>query len=205
MNVDTITRATVTLTKRGGRGVLIPGDKILTAAHCIEWSHNSEMALGERFLETVETSDGRTFCLSPIFVEGTLDIAVLEDPCIPELNAESAIFNEWCDETAAVPLSTIATELDAEFPIKIWSHEGKWIQGRGHFWNWDRRSVHINADEQILGGTSGSPVIDEHGGLLGVVSHCSDTGGPCDGEIPFPPRALSVWLAEDIIAQTDGE
>jgi hypothetical protein len=32
-----VANATVTLLKRGGRGVLVPGNLIVTAAHCIEF------------------------------------------------------------------------------------------------------------------------------------------------------------------------
>ena len=64
---------------------------------------------------------------------------------------------------------------------------------------------------QIEGGTSGGPVVDSNGDLLGVVSFTSedaDASGFCDGSIGFAPRCLPLWLLEVIDADdspTEGE
>src|SRR5262245_38143525 len=39
--------ATVQIQKKGGRGVLVPGGFVLTAAHCVEWSPEGGMVLGD--------------------------------------------------------------------------------------------------------------------------------------------------------------
>jgi hypothetical protein len=72
-----VAAATVTLTKLGGRGVLIPGGLILTATHCIELDGQGRMALGDWFLESVLTKIGVTFRVSPWFADPLSDLAVL--------------------------------------------------------------------------------------------------------------------------------
>src|SRR5262245_62003024 len=72
-----VAAATVWLPKMRGQGVLVPGGFILTAAHCIEWSREGRMALGEHFTERVETADGRKFVAAVVAAEPVSDIAVL--------------------------------------------------------------------------------------------------------------------------------
>ena len=57
--VARVGRAVVRLPRRGGRGVLVSGGIVVTAAHCIEWTHHGAMVLGDHFLEQIETTDGR--------------------------------------------------------------------------------------------------------------------------------------------------
>ena len=54
-----IENATVTITKLGGRGVLVSNGIILTAAHCINWSVEGGMVLGDHYHEIIETSSKR--------------------------------------------------------------------------------------------------------------------------------------------------
>jgi hypothetical protein len=42
-----VERATVRLVERGGRGVLVPGEFIITATHCIVWSGAGGMPMGD--------------------------------------------------------------------------------------------------------------------------------------------------------------
>jgi hypothetical protein len=53
-----IESAIVTIPKTGW-GVLVFGEFILTAAHCIGWDSQVGMALGDWYVETVKTSIGQ--------------------------------------------------------------------------------------------------------------------------------------------------
>jgi hypothetical protein len=52
------------------------------------------------------------------------------------------------------------------------------------------------------GGTSGGPVVDSAGHLIGLVSHCPDdaVGGRYFSPVPMPWLALPRWLVEQILA-----
>ena len=56
-----VINATVRLDNLGGQGVLVPGGFILTAAHCIQWNGEVEMAMVDRFIESITTKSGARF------------------------------------------------------------------------------------------------------------------------------------------------
>jgi V8-like Glu-specific endopeptidase len=59
----------------------------------------------------------------------------------------------------------------------------------------------VDSDIQIEGGTSGGPVINEKGELLGVVSTSSiihEQNEKSTGQIPRPHLALPLWIYKEI-------
>jgi hypothetical protein len=72
---ERIARATVLVTRQRGRGILVPGGKILTAAHCITWSGAGGMVLGEWFVETIQTAAGASIQTQVCAAEPVADIA----------------------------------------------------------------------------------------------------------------------------------
>ena len=159
--------------------------------------------MGEHFIEEIQTSGVQCFRVGPIAVETVADIAALGGLDNQVFYDDSEAFEEFCAATQAVQLATRNDDVFTKFSVRILSHTGQWIHGTGQFCNEDRRSVWLEAESQIQGGTSGGPVIDDEGKLLGVVSLASmkatDTDiDPCNGSIAFASRALPVWLIEQI-------
>ncbi len=73
----------------------------------------------------------------------------------------------------------------------------------------------IEPDQAIEGGTSGGPIINDDGELVGIVSNASDVleagitedGIPYEGEIgrgsfPYPALALPVWVCRRIFGES---
>jgi hypothetical protein len=206
MTEEEIKAATVRFTKMGGQGVLIPNRLILTAAHCIEWSGDGRMVMGDDIIEEIETKDGRTLRVTATTVDPVSDIAAMCGLDNQACYNDSERFDEFCDDTAAIPLSTTRPELFAEFPIRILTHKCEWICGTGQFCNETGSSMFIKAKAQIEGGTSGGPVVDAAGNLIGVISFASETipkRTECDGSIAFACRALPVWLIDDLNKQAE--
>jgi S1-C subfamily serine protease len=54
-------------------------------------------------------------------------------------------------------------------------------------------NVAVEFEAPIKGGTSGSPVINSNGLLVGVISQASDTH-PSTALMPRPHLALPVWI-----------
>jgi hypothetical protein len=78
---EKIVAATVRFRQRGGQGVIVPGNMIVTAAHVLhEWSSTGGMTLGDSSFEDVTTRDGRTIAAMVLAVEPVADIAVLGAP-----------------------------------------------------------------------------------------------------------------------------
>jgi hypothetical protein len=213
-----VARATVRLPRKGGQGVLVPGQLILTAAHCIGWTSEGHMALGDAFPETIE-SGSRKLTVDVLAVEPRSDIAVLGALDDQVYTEEADAFEAWCDETRPVRLYTDNLPVEEstppsgfprvewtrllpsiEVPAHILTHNKGWIQVRARQMRRDAHIFVVESDELIDGGTSGGPVIADDGRLLGVVSQSGET--QADGErkpagafpVPRPHLTLPAWI-----------
>jgi hypothetical protein len=194
------------LTKQGGQGILVPGGYILTAAHCVDWSGTGGMALGDYFVEPVKTRDGRTFRANVDVAEPVSDVAALGLPDSQELGEDYEAFEEFALATKPVPLCTRIPAVDQSFPVQVPTHKGKWITGKviryGIPGTPPGSRITLEANSKIEGGTSGGPVVDAVGRLVGVVS-CSgekvDFTGHYSGMIPVASLALPRWILNRIL------
>jgi len=205
--MDRVARATVRFPRRGGQGVLIRGGLVLTAAHVIEWTHEGCMVLGEdaRFLQPIEAG-GRKLMAYPLAVEPVADLAILGSPDGQWVPDEAEAFEQFCEATAAVSLTTEEFPIGEPVPAYVLSHTRRWLTGQVTQWRPDGAAqLTLEVDEGIEGGTSGSPVVTEHGLLLGVVSNAGGTRGEPyrKGSIPRPHLAAPVWLARQMIESSD--
>jgi len=88
--------------------------------------------------------------------------------------------------------------------VHVFTHHGGWIEGQAllSLEGAQGSRTWLRAHRKIEGGTSGGPIVDDRGRLLGVVSHSSedDHGTGYNGAFPSPPRALPPWIWRDIEA-----
>ncbi len=85
------------------------------------------------------------------------------------------------------------------FKIYIPSHKGHWITGQAKQNQMQDAFGHLvifDLDPPIEGGTSGSPVVNYKGELIGIVSNSGGISGSpmTDGSIPFLPLVLPGYL-----------
>jgi Trypsin-like peptidase domain len=190
----------------GGRGFLVPGQLVLTAAHCVTYSAEGEMALGDDFIEVLQTPQGelkvRTAAVEPV-----ADIAVLGALDAQSFGEEEEAFTTWCMQTPAIPLCMQELPIREPFPVYIYTHRGQWIEARATIIRGGVASVWLDVPGQIEGGTSGSPIVTERGEVIGIVSLVGS--GPdetqCDGPQPRPTHALPVWVLQQIQVEQDSE
>jgi S1-C subfamily serine protease len=182
-----VENATVRLPQLGGQGVLVEGGVILTAAHCLQWNGEGAMALGDSFVCDVVTRDGRTLQVEPYAVEPVHDIALLG----ADVNDRKSYmaFEAWCDQTRGVRVGRDEYELFAPVPVDVFSHKGEWIAGTVQQVCEDAPTLVLMTSPPIQGGTSGGPIVDGSGALVGVVSW-----GELEGNCPRPHMALPVWV-----------
>jgi hypothetical protein len=187
-----IERAVVTLLAKGGRGILVNGGVVLTAAHCVEYKTEGEMILGDFFLEDIETSQGDSFKIEPYAVEPVSDLAALGATNIPELIQEVVKFANFCEKTKPVTLCLKPPPIGESYPIYIYTHKGMWVKGCGY--GTDTGIMFFDAEAPIEGGTSGSPIVDDSGELVGIVLNANESAGTCTGSGPSLIHALPVWI-----------
>lgn len=227
-----VAKATVRLPK-GGLGVLVPGGFVLTAAHCITWDGDGAMVLGDRFIELIavpgatdyehevtpdqwaETAaaHGR-FALDVEAAEPKSDIAVLRATDVDELYGNRNAFEEWCENTEPVRVSSRVLAVDESLRVHVLTHKGEWVTATvaryGFPGSLPGSHMCIVADGLIPSGTSGGPIVDGDGQLVGVVSHFGgpaaivdgqhvDNGGT-DGTLPIMCLALPRWVWAQIEA-----
>ncbi len=198
--------ATVRLPRLGGQGVLVPGRFIVTAAHCIGWSAEGGMALGDDYVEEIVTADGRRLNVQVVGLEPVKDLAVLgivDDQTSPYLDA----FEAFCDATVPVQLATDEFELFRPYGAHVFTHNKGVVTVSAKQCAPGAAVLAFTANESIDGGTSGGPVVMSNGRLLGVISSTyfapGDTG--CVGAIPRVHLAAPLWLVRQMIPRAIGK
>jgi hypothetical protein len=213
---ERVRAATVRLLPRGGQGVLVPGDRILTAAHCVAWANKSGMVWRRELRQSVRTQDGQEFQTEVCAVEPVADIAVLEARTLPQvlqdcnlqLLQDYNVFRNFTARIAAVPLYPHAIPYRDNLPIWVLTPQGHWITGtaaRDDGSDSPSGQIYLQTQALLENGTSGGPIVDQHGQLVGIVSespksaaHRNQTVYSASG--PIPCLALPRWLTDCIRA-----
>ena len=194
-----VEKATVRFPKRGGQGVVVPGSLVLTAAHCIEWDLDGEMTLNENiFLEKINC-DGRQIFAGIVVVEPVLDIAVLGEPYGHTFYEESNDYIDTLELIEPIEIRTKDLERYQAIHAFIFTHKRTWLEVAVQRSGNDGAPALVITGAPIEPGTSGSPVIDEEGRLIGVVSSCGTADPFFHGKIPRPNIALPVWVVDRIL------
>jgi S1-C subfamily serine protease len=166
------------------------------------------MTLGDYCLEEMTTPPGHRFKVEVYAVEPVSDIAVLGQADGQEFYADAEAFEAFCEETLPVRVCSADFDLDVAVPVHILTHTGAWIRARatryGPPGDLPGGRIWLTTEASIESGTSGGPVIDESGDLVGDVSWC---GGPADepateGMMPRPHLALPGWIWRRIALAT---
>jgi len=201
MDLKDIENATVTITKLGGRGVLIGNNMILTAAHCIDFEIEGGMVLGDFSIEEVKAEE-TLFRVAPLYVEPISDLAVLGTLDEQTFFKDATDFENFCDNTKPIKISQIEIPINEKIPIHIYTHKETWIHGTGEIYS-EVNSPHLwlETEKPIEGGTSGSPIVDDIGNIVGIVSNTSNVKDdrPSDGRNPRPLWNLPMWIIHDLM------
>jgi S1-C subfamily serine protease len=189
--------ARIRLAKLDGQGVLVPG-YILTAAHCVEFSTTGGMALDDRYLEKIVHPSCEPFLAQVAAIEPATDIAALAAADNQALPGDSMAFNSFCATVMPIQLRTRPLVIGEPISVHILAHTDEWIEGTaerfGFLGDPPSGAVSFRTRKQIKGGTSGGPVVDDDGLLVGVVSNCSEGQRDCDGWVTFASLALPGWV-----------
>jgi hypothetical protein len=200
--LENLIDAVVQIPSSGGRGVLV-GEIILTAAHCVTFSTNGEMVLGDFFIEEIETRRGRRLKVRPLAVEPVADIAALGCLDDQQFYEEVEAFEDFCHATTPMPIAGVCMPCHQALGVCVLNANGQWVSGEAKLFNDSLPGIWIEADEEIKGGASGGPIINRRGELIAIVSHSSvpTSGIKATGVCPRPLKALPQWVCENFLRQ----
>jgi hypothetical protein len=156
------------------------------------------MMLGEHYLEDISTIKGQIKA-APIAVEPVSDIAVLGPLDGSETPKEMQKYLQFSEEICPIRLCLKNYEPYESFPVHVYTHMGKWVSGEATLNFKDGEKLWIVFNEQIEGGTSGSPIINDAGELVGIVSNVSINPGQTKSEGWYQNVYSVVALASGVI------
>ena len=192
---------------RLGLGVHVAGNYVLTAAHCLRYCidlRSGQFARNDNIVEAVFFGDTK-FLFRVVTVDPVLDIALLEsidepppDPSefegdseedyeLRELVTDAQDFNTCSTRYASVPLSDRIYESGDEFVVHTVTHDRDLVEGNATATDC---FLSVKHKSQIESGTSGAPIVNSDGGVVGIISM---SGG---GAQPY--RALPAWAAKQL-------
>jgi hypothetical protein len=224
---ERMVKSTVKLPKQEGQGVLVThgpkgsrGGYVITAAHCLQLNRRTVFYLSTNDFPfyDVRTADGDEFRMTRLMVESGLDVAVLwpPDDQEPAFEKDCETYLDCCNRIAPIRIrmKPYPVNLDVLFKreevdpsviqnhcIHIYSHRGRWIHGvastgPGN----DSRILFAKMEEEIEGGTSGGPIVDDNGELVSVVSMATGSRGKGSkgGHSPVLSVTLPPWMLRRI-------
>lgn len=204
-----VAQATVKLTQKGGQGILVENEMIITAAHCLEFDCKGGIVLGENIVAVgntqyeIETAKGDKLKVAPMAIEPVNDIAVLGSLDYQTDDAEDFIV--YCERTRTIPLYCRPLEdFPTEFRVHIYTHKKSWIRGKAIISGIHNPMMRIISDKNIEGGTSGGPIINDSGELIGIVSNTVVCHGGEEVLSPVLQWALPIWIYHRLRAKRDG-
>ena len=189
-------------------GVLVEEELVATVAHCLPKDKKGRTILpgtvdqgetaGVVRVDLGRLDRGYRTLALVVAVDPCSDLAVLSHRTFSGSDLPPDDKERFFEFSAThVPARILRPEPSPEpTTVRLLSHEGEWVEGvaRGSGVTLD------NPKKRIKGGTSGSPVFDDAGRVLGLVS-TGDTGAPTC-QLSFLSDGLPGWVLDRIRRRT---
>jgi Trypsin-like peptidase domain len=184
-----------------GRGFIVETERqrlVITAAHCLPHlpaAHRTSFT-EERTYANLLAPLGKepTVYADCLFVDPVADIAVLCEPDYRQLRDEADAYAELVDSGQPLQVGA-AKEIFFAWLLTLAGQWERCAVSRGPRW----LTIHGAAQNGTASGTSGSPIVDDHGRAVGMVAIGSGFGEPSLAS------NLPVWLLKELeLEDVDG-
>jgi S1-C subfamily serine protease len=157
-----------------GCGVYIGGAMIATAAHCLQWQIGSDGLIAHASAVRIVSSLGFEFKAIPIFADIVADIAILGPvgESEPAVFQDRAAFTEFGRAIDPIPMLTDVPGDGPPITVRVRTNAGSWMRGVALAGDDRRNWMQVRLWADIPSGSSGGPIVDCDGRLVGVVSDC---------------------------------
>ena len=204
-----------------GRGFVVTcqghlGNKeriVITAAHCLPYlprCHSGRYLHEYTYRRLLGPLGGkRTVWAECVFVDAMADIAVLGSPDNQELSDQAEAYDQLVDSMKPLAVADapaqgseqltfgdhqVSNPTPGKGPARVFSLKGRWLKGQVfRLGGW----LNFEPGKHVVGGMSGSAIIDATGSAIGVVS-CGSTLGETTN--PVIVDCLSARLVQSILA-----
>ena len=139
--------------------------------------------------------------MGPEIVESVCDITVSGPLDGQEFYRKVCENEAVCEDIPPAKICEDEYELFKEFKAFIFTHDSGWGQAAAKLCRKNAPTLFVESEIQINGSTSGGPIVNEKGELLGITSTFSEKYGASTksaGRIPGPHLALPVWIIKCI-------
>jgi hypothetical protein len=160
--------------------------------------------MGDYFPKQVTFGYDKAVKLAISAFERGADIATLGPPDDQACPEDYLAFVKLCEAIQGLAMSAEPINVDEPRPVHVLTHTGEWVRGTVTRPGWQDAlpgpTAWLEAERPIRPGTSGSPVVDDAGRLVGIISWTKEVrdGEPTHGVMPVAHLALPRWLSDKI-------
>jgi len=200
MELTKVCDAIVETVELGGKGVIVPGNIILTATHCV-YMHTPSPPVTNDWNLLKMRAKKEEFVANVVFAESISDLSVLGEPDMQDY-PENNKYLECCSQ--CMPVQVFNGEFKARKTYKafICLIDGRRIAIEHQNYHSEAESQFYETNEIIKPGDSGSPIVNKDGELIGVLSSANCEGVKSDGSFPIINQCLPSRLLNIIIDGT---
>ena len=149
----------------------------------------------------IRTYRGETIQLIPYAVEPCSDVAILGSNDYEHSPEDCETFDDFCQNTEPITVSRRDFEHQQKIIVHIYGWKKQWVRGEAIPRTTSPLWTYVETGDQLEGGFSGGPIVNDAGELVGIYSWGGEAAMPNGAFCASFPRAhlaLPSWICDQI-------